>query len=165
MVALVILAVFGLFRLSRLLLGRVMRYLKGRFPVLGADRMLVTAFMFLLSGLLFLPAFTSLFALFNSSMLTGGIVLHLFLVAISIILFSISEDLIRDFPSCELNDRWTTARHFRYISIPLIGFWAFGCIFLSPLFYSGLTVILSLFYLFALSCRPCRENGDKNKST
>jgi len=142
-----------------------MKYLRNRFPVFGADRMLVTAFMFLLAGLLFLPAFTSLLALFNNGLLTGGMVLHLILVAVSIILFSFPDDLIGDYSTCQSQDRWSTAMHFRHISIPLLSFWAFGCIFLSPLFYSGLTVILSLFYLFALSCRSCTETGDKNEST
>jgi len=165
LVALVILAVFGLFRLSRFLLKRILIKLKMKYSVLTADRILVTGFFFLLAGLLFLPVFTSLLALINNRYLTGGMILHLVLVAFSVILFSIAEDLFRDFTSCESSENWSVARHFRYISIPFLGFWLAGCLFLSPIFYSGLTVILSLFYLFALSCRPGKPADDADKSS
>ena len=164
MVAIVILTVFGLFRLSRTLMQRLLKNLRSRYSVFGADRMLVTGLLFLLTGLLFLPAFTSLLAVINSSHLTGGILVHLVLVAISIVLFSISEDLFRDFSTCSSDKNWTIGKHFKCVSIPFIVFWAVGCIFISPLFYSGLTLILVLFYLYALSCRSatCNEAGDKS---
>ena len=127
--------------------------------------MLVTALYFLLAGLLFLPTFTSLLAVINSRYLTGGMVIHLVLVAFSIVLFSISEDLFRDFSTCSSEKNWSIGRHFRYVSISFITFWALGCIFISPLFYSGLTLILVLFYIFALSCRPGTDNGDTKKSS
>ncbi|MEN8207661.1 MAG: hypothetical protein ABFR50_00265 [Candidatus Fermentibacteria bacterium] len=160
----VILVVFGLFRISRVLMQRLLKYLRNRYTVFNADRMLVTGLFFLLAGLLFLPAFTSLLALINSSHLPGGIVLHLALVAVSIVLFSISEDLFRDFSSYPSDDYWTVGSHFRFVSVPFILFWATGSIFISPIFYSGLTLILMLFYLFALSCRPSTPSETGNKS-
>lgn len=164
LVALVILAVFGLFKLSRVLMGLVLKSLKKRYGVPGVDRILVTAFYFLLAGLLMLPAFTSILAVFNSGYLTGGILIHLVLVAVSIVLFSIAEDLFRDFPGCVCLDKWSTGKHFKYVSVPIFVFWAIGCIFISPLFYSGLTLILTLFYLYALSCRRDKENEDNKKA-
>jgi len=164
MVAIVILAVFGLFRLSRILMQRLLRNLTGRFGVFGADRMLITGLIFLLSGLLFLPAFTSVLSVINNRHLTGGIAVHLVLVAISIVLFSISEDLFRDFSTCSSNENWSISKHFKCILIPFIVFWALGCIFISPLFYSGLSIILVIFYLFALSCRSGTSNGARDKT-
>ena len=159
-VALVILGVLGLFRLSRIIMGRILKRLRNVFGILTSDRILLTAFYFLLAGLLLLPAFTSLLALINNSYLTGGIVLHLILVAVSIVIFSIAEDLFRDFSIAEASDKWSVSRHFKYMLLPLIAFWAFGCVFLSPLFYSGLTIILVIFYLYALSCRPSTDSGE-----
>ena len=160
LVALVIFVVFGLFRISRLLLQTVLSKLKNRYGLLDTDRILVTGFMFLLTGLLFLPAFTSLLAVINNRHLTGGIVFHLVLVAVSVIIFSISEDLFRDFTTSPSNLDWSVSRHFRYLMVPFLTFWAIGCIFISPIFYSGLTLILALFYLFALSCRPGKNKTD-----
>lgn len=164
LVAIVILAIFGLFRISRILMRSVLTKLKKRYGVLDADRILVTGFFFLLAGLMFLPAFTTLLAVINNRALAGGMVLHLVLVAISVIIFSIAEDLFRDFSNCPVRKNWSVNRHFRYISLPLIVFWATGCIFLSPIFYSGLTVIISIFYLFALSCRPSGNSDNTVKS-
>jgi uncharacterized membrane protein len=160
LVAIVILCVFGLFRISRIFMRSVLAKLKKRYGVLDADRILLTGFFFLLSGLMFLPAFTSLLAVINNRIFTGGMVLHLVLVAISVILFSIAEDLFRDFSNCPLRENWSVNRHFKYISIPLISFWAIGCILLSPVFYSGLTLIVAIFYLFALSCRSSKKTGN-----
>lgn len=164
MVAIVIVTVFGLFRLSRILMQRLLKTLRSRYTVFGADQMLVTGLLFLLTGLLFLPAFTSILAVINSNHLTGGIVVHLVLVAISIVLFSISEDLFRDFSTFSSDKNWTIGIHFKCVSIPFIVFWALGCIFISPLFYSGLTLILVLFYLYALSCRPSTGIGARDKT-
>ncbi len=163
LVTIVILCVLGLFRISRIFMRIVLTKLRHRYGVLDADRMLVTGFFFLLGGLLFLPAFTSLLAVINNRFFTGGIVLHLVLVAISVILFSIAEDLFRDFSNCPPQDSWTVSKHFKYISIPFIAFWAIGCIFLSPIFYSALTVIIAFFYLFALSCRPGKFADDTDR--
>ena len=164
MVFIVVLCVFGLFKLSRILMQLLLKNLRRRYVIFGADRMLVTGLIFLLSGLLFLPSFTSLLALINSRYLTGGLAVHLSMVAISIVLFSIAEDLFRDFSNCDSDKMWSVGNHFKYVSVPFIAFWALGCIFISPLFYSGLTLVLVLFYLFALSCRSGTCNGPKDKS-
>lgn len=164
MVAVVTLSVFGLFRLSRILMQRILKRLRNRYSVFGADRMLITALYFLLAGLLLLPAFTSLLAVINNRYLTGGMLVHLLLVAISIIIFSISEDLFRDFSSCSHQNEWSIGRHFRCVSVPLIIFWIIGCVFISPLFYSGVTLVLVIFYYFALSCRPVTDNADSKQS-
>lgn len=164
LVGLVILVIFGLFRLSRIVLGRVLKRLEDRHGSLGPDRTLYTAFLFLLAGLLFLPAVTWCLALLNNEYLAGGMVLHLVLVALSIILFSIAEDMFRDFPSIEADERrWSAGEHFRRLAVPFALFWALGIVFLSPLFYSGLTVILALFYIYSLSCRKSSETARSDK--
>jgi len=165
LVGIVILAVFGLFKLSRILMNRILKGLRRKCSVFGADRMLVTGLYFLLGGLLFLPAFTSLLAVVNNRYLTGGMVVHLVLVAVSIVLFSIAEDLFRDFSYSSNQEKWSIGRHFRYVSVPFITFLSIGCIFISPLFYSGLTLVLSIFYLYALSCRPGTDSGNPKNST
>ncbi|OPL19672.1 MAG: hypothetical protein AVO35_01490 [Candidatus Aegiribacteria sp. MLS_C] len=158
MVAFVVLIVFGLFRLSRIIMRSVVRRLEARHGSFGSDRMLITGFLFLLCGLLFLPAFTAVLALVDQHHLSGGMVLHLVLVALSIILFSIAEDMFRDFPAIHGGkDLWSVSAHFRRIAMPLMVFWLIGVLFLSPIFYSGLSLILAIFYLFALSCRKTRE--------
>ncbi|MBN2586539.1 MAG: hypothetical protein JXA64_10690 [Candidatus Fermentibacteraceae bacterium] len=164
LVAFVILVVFGLFRLSRLVMNSMLKHIQVRYGTLSPDMALYTAFLFLLAGLMFLPAFTSLLAVINNQYLFGGMVLHLVLVAVSIILFSIAEDMFREFPSMPgTKDLWTISSHFRRMSVPFAVFWALGVVFISPLFYSGLTVILALFYLFALSCRKVAETAPSGK--
>jgi len=154
LVALVVLAIFGLFRLSRLIMKSIISGLERRKGPLGPDRMLLLAFLFLLAGLLFLPSVTALLAVIDSHSLSGGMVLHLVLVALSIILFSIAEDLFRDFPALRGDgELWPAADHFRRMLVPFAVFWAAGVIFLSPVFYSGLTLLLAVFYLYALTCR------------
>lgn len=166
LVGLVILLIFGLFRLSRIVLERVLNNLEKRYGSLGPDRTLFTAFIFLLAGLLFLPAVTYFLALVNNEYLPGGMVLHLALVALSIILFSIAEDMFRDFPSMEAVGRqWSKGEHFRRLAVPFVSFWALGVVFLSPLFYSGLTVILALFYMYSLSCRKSSTTVRSDKSS
>ena len=160
MVALVIIVIIGLFRLSRILMHVMLRRLKEKYPVLTADMLMVTGFITLLTGMIFLPFITSAFALIDNQHLTGGMVFHLLLVALSVVLFSIAEDLFRLFSSYPPDRTWTRKKHFRIISIPLLVFWAIGCLFISPLFYSGLTVILALFYLYALVCKPSINSGD-----
>jgi hypothetical protein len=162
----VVLAVFGLFRLSRIVLKFVMSRLQKKYGVLGQDRTLYVSFLFLLAGLLFLPSFTSLLAVFDRDHLVGGMPLHLSLVALSIILFSISEDMLREFPSIDPGSgAWSVSQHFRRLAIPFILFWAMGVVLLSPIFYSGLTVILALFYLYALSCRKKSKTGEADESS
>ncbi|MCD4848888.1 MAG: hypothetical protein K8R76_11945 [Candidatus Aegiribacteria sp.] len=160
LVALVILVIIGLFRLSRVLMHVMLRHLKEKYPILTADRLMVTGFITLLTGMIFLPFITSAFTLIDNQQLTGGMVFHLLLVAFSVVLFSIAEDLFRLFSSYPSDRTWTRKKHFRIILIPLLAFWAIGCLFISPLFYSGLTVILALFYLYALFCRPSTNVGD-----
>ena len=159
MVALVILVIVGLFRLSRMLMNRMLSRLRIKYPVLTADRLMVTGFITLLTGMIFLPFITSVFSLIDNQHLTGGMLFHLLLVALSVILFSIAEDLFRLFSTYPPDRNWSRKKHFRVISAPLIVFWAIGCLFISPLFYSGLTVILALFYLYALGCRPSTDSG------
>ncbi len=159
MVALVILVIVGLFRLSRVLMNRMLSRLKKKYPVLTADRLLVIGFITLLAGMIFLPFITSVFSFIDNRHLTGGMVFHLLLVALSVILFSVAEDLFRLFSSYPPDRNWSRKKHFRIISVPLLVFWAIGCLFISPLFYSGLTVILALFYLCALACRPSSNGG------
>lgn len=160
LVALVILVIIGLFRLSRILMHIMLRHLKEKYPVLTADRLMVAGFITLLTGMILLPSITSAFSLIDNKHLAGGMVFHLLLVALSVILFSIAEDLFRLFSSYPTDRTWTRKKHFRIILTPLLVFWAIGCLFISPLFYSGLTVILALFYLYALFCRPSTNSGD-----
>ncbi|MCK4671176.1 MAG: hypothetical protein KAT47_01450 [Candidatus Aegiribacteria sp.] len=160
LVALVIVVIIGLFRLSRILMHIMLRHLKGKYPVLTADRLMVTGFITLLAGMIFLPFITSVFSLIDNQHLTGGMIFHLLLVALSVVLFSIAEDLFRLFSSYPPDRNWSRKKHFHTISIPLLVFWVIGCLFISPLFYSGLTVILALFYLYALVCRPSTNSGD-----
>jgi hypothetical protein len=164
LVALVILAVFGLFRLSRIVMNLVLRRIRSKHGELGPDLTLFVAFMFLLIGLLFLPSLTAVLAVINNHHLFGGLILHLVMVAISIVLFSIAEDMFREFPSIPGGrEMWTVSEHFRRMAFPLTAFWAVGVIFLSPIFYSGLTLVLAIFYLYALSCRKAEEAATTGK--
>jgi uncharacterized membrane protein len=157
----VIIVIIALFRVSRLLTDRVLARLgRGGTPP-SADRILLTGFMVLLAGLLFLPFFTSILAFFSSRYLPGGMILHLAMVAVSVVLFSIAEDLFRVFTSSRPDTAWTRGRHLRTIALPLLVFWAIGFLFLSPVFYSGLAVILTIFYLYALICRPSGESHEE----
>lgn len=160
LVALVIIVIIGLFRLSRVLMHKMVSRLKEKYPALTADRLMVVGFITLLTGMIFLPFVTSVFSFIDNQHLAGGMIFHLLLVALSVILFSIAEDLFRLFSSYPPDRSWTRKKHFRTISVPLLVFWAIGCLFISPLFYSGLTVILALFYLYALGCRPSTNSGD-----
>jgi hypothetical protein len=152
LVALVVAIVAGLFRCSRILMKRLLNRMEAAGP-LTADRVLRAGFLILLAGLLMLPFLTSLLAFANSTHLPGGMPLHLVMVAASIILFSIAEDLFRSFRLYPRDAAWTARRHFASLSLPLLGFWAVGCLLLSPVFYSGLSIILALFYLYSVGCR------------
>jgi hypothetical protein len=92
-------------------------------------------------------------ALAGNRHLTGGIYLHLAMVAASVIVFSIVEDLFRLYRSYPSDRAWPVREHLARIGPAIIAFWAAGCLLLSPLFYSGLSLILLLFYLYALWCR------------
>ncbi len=154
LVALVIVVIVGLFRLSRYLLNTLLDRISERDGGLTADRVLRLGLRVLLVGLLGLPFVTSLLAFADPLRLPGGMPLHLAMVAVSVVLFSIAEDSFRIFRGYPRDERWTVGRHMAAAAPFLVGFWLVGCLFLSPLFYSGLTVIIALFYLFALSCRP-----------
>ncbi|MBN1435366.1 hypothetical protein JW921_11435 [Candidatus Fermentibacterales bacterium] len=154
-VALVILVLMGLFRLSRILLGRIVGRFRQRFPAYTVDHLIVLGFLFLLLGLLALPLTSVALGFFDPCRLPGGMVLHLVMVAGSVILFSFSEDL---FGSIRRADKeraasWSVGRHMRVIALPLLLFLVLGALFLSPIFYSALTIVLLVFYLAALWCR------------
>ncbi len=153
-VAIVISIIWLLFRLSGNLATFVLDRIKKKMGNLSSDIIISVGFFFLLGGLLLLPFITALFAFADSFSLIGKMPMHLTLVALSVILFSIAEDLFRVFKNYPRNPDWTVSKHFLVLIIPLLVFWLIGVLFLSPLFYSGLTIILVLFYLFALKCRP-----------
>jgi len=154
-VGFVVLCVFGIFRLSRILLKKLLETVEKRFGEPTPDHLLFMGFVFLLLGLVFLPSFTALLALLDNVHLLGGIWTHLVMVALSIILFSIAEDLFREFPGmAPSTKRWSPSAHAGRVAPALVLFWTVGVVFLSPIFYSGLTLLLSAFYVFALSCIP-----------
>ena len=164
LVLIVILLIMGLFRFSRYLLDCFLASIRKKGKRISSDSTLYTGMIFLLSGLLFLPFFTSLLAFVRRDFLSGGMVLHLVLVSISVIVFSIAEDLFRiyrNFPADSEKGRWSVSEHFRKLSLPLMVFWIIGCVFISPLFYSGLSLVLSLFYLYAVGV--CRNIPEKRK--
>jgi hypothetical protein len=156
LVALVVVIVAGLFRCSRIIMRSFLKRLESTSP-LSADRILRAGFLILLAGLLMLPFLTSLLAFASSAALPGGMPLHLTMVAFSIILFSIAEDLFRSFRAYPRDATWTVGRHIAFMSVPLIAFWAVGCLLLSPIFYSGLSIILALFYLYSIGCMPVTD--------
>lgn len=158
LVAVVVAIVAALFRVSRILLRRLLTRLEASGP-LTADRLLRAGFLTLLAGLLMLPFLTSLLAFANRSRLPGGMPLHLGVVAVSVLLFSVAEDLFRSFRAYPRDPAWTVRRHLTSQSVPLLVFWAVGALLLSPIFYSGLSLLLAVFYLYAVSCRPARPTG------
>ncbi len=144
----VVLVLMGLFRLSRFLLRRFTA--RENFD---ADRALVWAGYFLLSGLLLLPFITALLAFADNQALAGGMPLHLFLTAISVVLFSFAEDLFRDYNAYGSKKLKPLNWHVKKLLIPVLAFWVIGCVFISPLFYSGLTVLTAVFYRLCLFFR------------
>ena len=162
LVLLVILVIMGLFRVSRMLLERFLRRSREAGRQITRDGALLGGMLFLLSGLLFLPFVTALISFVKNDFLPGGMILHLVLVALSVIVFSIAEDLFRifrEFPVDPERGPWSVSDHMKRLVIPLMAFWAVGCVFLSPLFYSGLTVLLAVFYLYAVAL--CRTGPKK----
>lgn len=145
----------GLFEITRRLLRRFTGLLARRGRPLHRDSAIQWGMGSLLAGLLLLPFFTAILAFFQNRRLTGGLVLHLILVAVSIVLFSFSEDLLRlynTFPRMK-NGLLPVSAHFRRMLPFIMVFWAAGVLFLSPLFYSALTVLLLVFYLAVLHGR------------
>ena len=155
LVVLVLAVLKGLFELTRLLLRRFMTLLAARGHALTRDTAIQWGVGFLLCGLLLLPFFTSILALFDNRALAGGIVLHLVLVAASIVLFSFAEDLIRlynTFPAGRTG-LLPVRRHLERM-LPFLGaFWAIGFLFLSPIFYSALTLLIFIFFMAVLHGR------------
>jgi hypothetical protein len=142
----------GLFELTRLLLRRFIALLAARGHALTRDTAIQWGIGFLLCGLLLLPFFTSILALFDNRTLAGGIALHLLLVAVSIVLFSFAEDLIRlynTFPAGRTG-LLPVGSHVRKM-LPFIGaFWAVGFLLLSPIFYTALALLILVFFLAVL---------------
>jgi hypothetical protein len=151
-VLLVVAVLYGLFRLARYLLERLLAGIELKHGPLTSDSVLLLGFFVLLTGLLLLPVATWGLAFVDSSRLAGGLPLHLLMVIVSIILFSFAEDLFGSFRKYPAGG-WRAGRHYRLVALPLLGFWALGSLLLSPIFYSGLTVILAVFYSYALRCR------------
>lgn len=153
-VLIVVAAMMALFRLSRLLLSRLLAAREARGAACDCDEHIRLGFFFLVAGMLLLPLATAAAACIDGSMLAGGIFLHLSLVAISIVLFSFAEDLFAGMKKRPAARRMTASVHFRTAGPLLLCFWVLGSVFLSPIFYTALTLILGLFYLFALAARP-----------
>lgn len=155
LVLLVLAVLKGLFELTRLLLKRFVALLAAKGHALTRDTAIQWGMRFLLFGLLMLPFFTSVLALFDNRHLVGGIVLHLVLVALSIILFSFAEDLIRlynTFPAGRTGLLPVEGHVRRFL--PFLGaFWVLGVLLLSPIFYSALTVLIFVFFIAVLHGR------------
>ncbi len=155
----VVAVLMALFRLSRYLLARMLRARAAASGEPDCDETIRIAFRFLLIGLLFLPLVTALAARLDSRFLSGGVYLHLSLVAVSIVLFSFAEDLFAGMKRRPRTRVMKAADHFRTAGPSLLIFWVLGSLFLSPIFYTALTVVLGGFYLFALAARPERSAG------
>ena len=156
-VAVVIAVLWGLFRVARILTGRYLRRLESAKreagSALSSDELLSRGFTVLLAGLIAMPTVTAALALFSVRKLPGGIYLHLLMVAVSVVVFSVVEDLFRLYKSYPPDPEWTVGRHLARTGPVVVAFWAMGCLFLSPLFYSGLSLLLLILYLYALWCR------------
>ncbi|MCK5786028.1 MAG: hypothetical protein KAH54_05675 [Candidatus Sabulitectum sp.] len=149
----VVLVLSGLFRLSRYLLGLFIKRQENTGKVFTSDMALLWGMRFLLGGMLLLPFVTSLLAFIQNRHLAGGMALHLGLTAVSVILFSFAEDLFRDYNSYLCSRLKPVSWHTKKLYLPVILFWITGCVFLSPLFYSGLTILLVVFYRLCLFFR------------
>jgi len=155
LVALVLASLKGLFELTRVLLRRFISLLEKRGRPLNRDSAIQWGMGSLLAGLLLLPFFTSILAIFDNRRLAGGIVLHLILVAVSIVLFSFAEDLIRIFNSCPIRKggMLSVSAHLKRMAPVIMVFWATGFLLLSPIFYSALSVLVVVFYIAVLHGR------------
>ncbi len=149
----IVLILMLLFKLSRYLLHRFTANAMKKDAGFDSDKALVWGAYFLLSGLLLLPFITSVLAFLDNRMLIGGMTLHLILTAVSVVLFSFSEDLFRDYNTYGTAELKPLSWHTRRILAPLLIFWVIGCLFISPLFYSGLTILLAVFYRICLHFR------------
>lgn len=161
----VVLVLSGLFRLSRWVLGLFIKKMDSKGSPFSSDQALLWGIRFMLSGMILLPFITSLLAFGNNTHLSGGMALHLVLTAVSVVLFSFAEDLFRDYNNYDKSTLKPVSWHFRQLYIPVLVFWIIGCVFLSPLFYSGLTILVSVFYRLCLYFRksPVTEKPRKKK--
>lgn len=159
----VVLVLSGLFRLSRQLLTLFIKKQESKGNEFTSDQALLWGMRFLLCGMMLLPFLTSLLAFVQNGQLVGGMTLHLGLTAISVVLFSFAEDLFRDYNRYSRKNIMPVAWHTKKLLVPVIVFWAAGCVFISPLFYSGLTILLVFFYRLCLYFRKALEQPVKNR--
>ena len=156
-VLVVVLILSGLFRLSRYLLGVFIKKHETSGNTFSSDLALLWGMRFLLGGMLLLPFVTSLLAFIENQKLIGGMTLHLALTAVSVVLFSFAEDLFRDYNNYEHAKLKDVSWHLKKLLVPVLAFWVTGCLFLSPLFYSGLTILIVVFYRLCLYFRKNSE--------
>lgn len=159
----VVLVLSGLFRLSRQILTLFIKKQEIKGNEFTSDQALLWGMRFLLCGMMLLPFLTSLLAFVQNGQLVGGMTLHLGLTAISVVLFSFAEDLFRDYNRYSRKKIMSVAWHTKKLLVPVIIFWTAGCVFISPLFYSGLTILLVIFYRLCLYFRKALEQPVKNR--
>ncbi len=159
----VVLVLSGLFRLSRYLLGHFIKKQDLSGTPFSSDQALFWGMIFLLGGMIFLPFVTSILAFVHNGHLVGGMTLHLALTALSVVLFSFSEDLFRDYNSYKSDTLKPVAWHTKRLLAPILIFWITGCVFLSPLFYSGLTILIAVFYRLCLYFRKTSASQTKSR--
>lgn len=156
----VVLLLMLLFKLSRFLLHRFTGRKRPAGKDFSTDDALLWGLRSLLAGLLLLPFITSLLAFADNRRLIGGMPLHLALTAVSVVLFSFAEDLFRDYNGYGASSLKPLSWHARHVTPLLLSFWVIGSVFLSPLFYSGLTILIAVFYRLCLHFRnPVRINA------
>ncbi|MCD4707779.1 MAG: hypothetical protein K8S62_08570 [Candidatus Sabulitectum sp.] len=160
----VVLVLSGLFRLSRHLLGIFITKQESAGNKFTSDQALVWGMRFLLGGMILLPFVTSILSFIQNRQLIGGMPLHLGLTALSVVSFSFAEDLFRDYNKYQHKNLKSVIWHTKTLLLPVLLFWAVGCIFLSPLFYSGLTILLSVFYRLCLFFRKNPESLKQKKN-
>lgn len=162
-VLVVIIVLSGLFRLSRRLLSLFVKKYESRGNLFSSDQALLWGMRFLLAGMFLLPFVTSILAFIQNRQLVGGMPFHLGMTAVSVILFSFAEDLFRDYNTFNYKNLKPVSWHTKKLFLPLILFWVAGCVFLSPLFYSGLTILLAVFYRLCLYFRKTPELTEKSR--
>ena len=160
-VLVVVLLLSGLFRLSRSLLGFFIKKHEREGKAFSSDQALLWGMIFLLGGMILLPFVTAILAFIQNRQLVGGMSLHLGLTAVSVVFFSFAEDLFRDYNKYRNDHKKPVSWHTKKLLLPVLVFWAIGSIFLSPLFYSGLTLLIVVFYGLCLYFRKTPERKTK----